>query len=38
LTGALSAAELERWIELFEANDEALHLAVEETCKPEPMV
>ena len=38
LTGSLSAADLERWIELFEANDEAMQQAVEETRKPEPMV
>ena len=38
LTSALSPAELERWIELFETMDEALLMAVEEVRKHEPMV
>ena len=38
LTSTLSAADLERWIELYESNDEAIQQAVEETRKPEPML
>ena len=38
LTGALSAGELERWIELYEAPHEGVQRVIEETRKPEPMV
>jgi hypothetical protein len=38
LTGALTAGELERWIELYEAQHLGLQQAIEETRKPEPMI
>lgn len=38
LTGELSAQQLERWIELYEANHAGLQQAVEETRKPEPVL
>jgi hypothetical protein len=38
LTGALSAADLERWIELFETQHGGLLQVLEETRKHEPMV
>lgn len=38
LTGALSAKDLERWVELYEANHEGLQQVVEETRKPEPVL
>lgn len=38
LTTALSAADLERWIVLYEAEHEGLQRAVEETRKPEPVL
>jgi len=38
LTGALSAAELEQWVELYEANHAGLLQVVEETRKPEPVI
>jgi hypothetical protein len=37
LTGPLTAAELERWIELYEANDDGLTKIIEETRRHEPM-
>lgn len=37
LTGPLTAGELERWIELYEANDERLLKVIEETRRHEPM-
>jgi len=38
LTGALSAADLERWVELYESNHAGLLQVIEETRKPEPMI
>jgi hypothetical protein len=37
LTGPLTAGELERWIELYEANDDRVMKVVEETRRHEPM-
>jgi hypothetical protein len=37
LTQALTGAELERWLELYEANDEGLLRVIEETRRHEPM-
>jgi hypothetical protein len=38
LTTALSPADLERWIVLYEAEHPGLQRAVEETRKPEPVL
>ncbi len=38
LTGALSAAELEQWIVLYEAEHAGLQQVIEETRKPEPVI
>ena len=38
LTSALSAADLEQWVVLYEANHAGLLQVIEQTRKPEPMV